>query len=370
MNGISKLRVSGAERRAFSVWAHFFSQQKKLHLRTRTLALWLSVLRSVYPLISVSILFSVADPLRAAHMGKTLSTGSFLAFFAAYIQFLSSSVQFTSVFPSLIGVIPVFERLLPILETVPEVEEGRSSPGELRGSIEVNHLSFRYDPASSPILRDISFHVRPGEFVAFTGPSGSGKSTLLRLLLGFETAEGGNVSFDDQDIAGIDVQALRRQIGVVLQSGRLVSGSILDNIIGSLPLSHDEAWEAARMAGLEKDIKAMPMGMYTFINDGGAGLSGGQRQRLMIARAIVSKPRILFFDEATSALDNHTQAIVSRSLEALQATRVVIAHRLSTIQQADRIYVLDKGMIVQVGNFETLSTTPGLFQTLVQRQVL
>ncbi len=368
MNGISKLRVSGAETRAFGVWAQLFSQQKRLYMKLRRVAMRLAILRSIYPVAAIAILFLLADPASSAH-GR-LSTGVLLASLAAFVQFIATSMQFTSAFPSIVSILPVFERMVPILETTPEVEEGRDSPGELRGGIEVSHLRFRYDSASAPVLRDVSFRVQPGEFVAFTGPSGSGKSTLLRLLLGFELPEGGTISYDDQDIRGIDVQALRRQIGVVLQSGRLVSGTILDNIIGSLPLSHDDAWEAARMAGFDKDLKAMPMGMHTFVNDGGGGLSGGQRQRLMIARAIVSRPRILFFDEATSALDNATQAVVCRSLETLRATRVVIAHRLSTIEQADRIYVFDKGLIVQTGTYAELSGIPGLFQTLVQRQIV
>jgi len=157
---------------------------------------------------------------------------------------------------------------------------------------------------------------------------------------------------------------------VVDKDGRLISGTVFDNIVGSLPLSHDDAWQAARMAGLDQDIKAMPMGMHTFVSEGGGGFSGGQRQRLMIARAIVNRPRVLFFDEATSALDNRTQAIVSRSLETLRATRVVIAHRLSTIINADQIFVFDNGVIVQNGTYSELLRQPGLFRDLVQRQMV
>ena len=139
------------------------------------------------------------------------------------------------------------------------------------------------------------------------------------------------MSYDEQDLAGLDVEAVRRQMGVVLQSGRVMTGDLFTNIVGSSPATLDDAWEAARMAGLDEDIRTMPMGMHTMVSDGGGTLSGGQRQRLMIARAIVNRPRILLMDEATSALDNRTQAIVSASLDGLRATRVVIAHRLSTI---------------------------------------
>jgi len=162
---------------------------------------------------------------------------------------------------------------------------------------------------------------------------------------------------------------VRRQIGVVLQSGRLLSGDIFTNIVGSVAATLEEAWEAARMAGLAEDIEAMPMGMHTVVNDGGGTLSGGQRQRLLIARAIVNKPRILLFDEATSALDNRTQAIVSKSLESLRATRVVVAHRLSTIINASRIFVLERGRLVQTGSYAELMEQKGPFAELAKRQI-
>jgi ATP-binding cassette subfamily C protein len=266
--------------------------------------------------------------------------------------------------------VPLYARAKPILEALPEIDAGRADPGELSGSIEASHLAFRYAAASPPVLRDIAFRIKPGEFVAFTGPSGSGKSTLLRLLLGFEKPSSGAVYYDGQDLAGLDVQELRHQIGTVLQNGQLLAGDILSNIIGSAPLTVADAWEAARMAGLEQDIQALPMGMYTMVAEGGKGLSGGQRQRLMIARALAGKPRILLVDEATSALDNRTQDIVSRAMVKMQITRIVIAHRLSTIMKADRIFVLDQGMIVQTGTYEELIGQPGFFAEFARRQIV
>ena len=219
-------------------------------------------------------------------------------------------------------------------------------------------------------LDDVSFEAKPGQFIALVGPSGSGKSTFLRLLLGFEHPDAGSIYLDGQELSGVDIRAVRQQIGVVLQNGRLMSGDIFSNIVASLPLTLEDAWEAARMAGFDKDIQDMPMQMQTIINEGASTLSGGQRQRLMIARAIVNKPKILLFDEATSALDNETQSVVSRSLENLKATRIVIAHRLSTIKKADRIYVLVKGKIVQTGNYEELIKQEGPFAELVKRQIV
>jgi ABC-type bacteriocin/lantibiotic exporter with double-glycine peptidase domain len=211
--------------------------------------------------------------------------------------------------------------------------------------------------------------IEPGQFIAVVGPSGSGKSSLFRLLLGFDNSEAGSIYFDGQDLSGLNMQAVRRQIGVVIQNSQLMPGSIVENIIGNTSLTMEDAWDAARKAGFASDVEQMPMGMFTVISEGGGGLSGGQRQRLMIARAIANKPRILLFDEATSALDNRTQAIVSSSLENLQATRIVIAHRLSTIINADRIFVLQGGKFVQEGTYDELMNQTGPFRELATRQL-
>ena len=190
------------------------------------------------------------------------------------------------------------------------------------------------------------------------------------MLLGFEKPASGGIYYDGQDLSTLDIQAVRKQIGTVLQGSKLMSGDLYRNIIGDLPLTIDDAWEAARLAALDADIEKMPMGLHTMVGDGGVGLSGGQRQRVMIARAIVSKPRIILFDEATSAVDNQTQASISRSLEQLSATRVVIAHRLSTIIKADRIYLLHEGKVAESGTYEELMTKGGLFAAMAKRQLV
>ena len=168
----------------------------------------------------------------------------------------------------------------------------------------------------------------------------------------------------------LDLGELRRQIGVVLQNARLLAGSLYENIAGSQPISMEEAWEAARLAGLDADIRAMPMGMHTRLSDSASILSGGQRQRVVIARALVRKPRIVIFDEATSALDNHTQAIVNETLAKLNLTRIVIAHRLSTVRQVDRILVLKQGRIVETGSYDELLARDGAFSELAKRQLV
>ncbi len=364
LNGIAKLRAGGAERRAFSLWADQFSRQKTLDFDVHRIANYLSTLDAGYIVLTSLMLFGMV-----ALFKTDISTGTFLAFNAAFSQFLAATLAMSAALTGSLNAIPLYERAKPIMHTLPEASEGRHSPGELSGDIDINHVGFRYLADGPLILDDISIRIEPGEFVAFVGPSGSGKSTLFRLLLGFERPQAGAIYYDGQDLAGLDIGAVRRQLGVVLQNGRLMPGDIFTNIVGSSPYTLDDAWEAARMAGFEDDIKSMPMGMHTVIAEGAGTLSGGQKQRLMIARAIARRPRILLFDEATSALDNTTQAIVAQSVEQLNATRIVIAHRLSTIVRADRIVVIDAGRVVETGNYEELMARNGPFVELAKRQI-
>lgn len=370
ISGIAKFRVSGTEGRAFAAWAREFSRKKQISTSATRVSNALTVFNSIFPLVcNASIFYCYYLILQSPLHSGDLSTGQFLAFLAAFTQFMAAGLLLSSAIVSAMSVVPVYERAQPIFQTLPEVTENKADPGKLTGAIEISNVTFRYKQNGPAVLRDLSLKIEAGQFVAFVGSSGSGKSTLLRLLLGFETPESGGVFYDGHDVSGLDIQAVRQQIGVVLQSSRPINGSIFTNIVGSAPLTVEDAWEAARLAGIEEDIKRMPMGMHTHLGDGGGSISGGQRQRLMIARAIVRRPRILLFDEATSALDNHTQAIVSRSLESLQATRVVIAHRLSTIIKADRIFVMDRGTIAQSGTYEELMAQPGLFRDLAHRQI-
>ena len=365
LTGIAKLRVAGAEIRAFAVWAEQYSAQKSNSVKAQAAANAVAVFNSASGVLTSLVIFASV----AYFMGGSVSTGDFVAFNTAFAQFLFASAGITTAFTTILQAAPFYERAKPILRALPETDTTSPDPGELRGRVEVHHVYFRYDPDGPLVLDDVSLRAEPGEFIAVVGPSGAGKSSLLRQLLGFEEPESGSVFFDDHDLAGLNVQAVRHQMGVVLQNGRLMSGTVYQNIAGVSQLTMDGAWEAAHMAGLDRDIEMMPMGMFTFLGDGASTISGGQRQRLMIARAIASRPRILLFDEATSALDNRTQAIVSASLENLKATRIVIAHRLSTIINADRIYVLEAGSIVQSGTYAELMEQKGPFRDLARRQI-
>lgn len=366
INGVNKFRVAGAEKRAFFLWASKFGETATVYMKKEKLGNLLTAFNSMFPIISAMIIFFVLQHFEEIN----LDPGKFIAFNSAFIAFYTAMIAMSEALLATNNVIPLYQRSKPILESLPEHDEAKGAPGVLTGDIEISHVSFRYKEDGPLILKDVSLSIKAGEYVGLVGPSGSGKSTLFRVLLGFEKPETGQVFYNGQDINNVDVRSIRKQLGVVLQNGKLMSGDVFSNIIGSNPgLTMSDAIEASKMAGLYDDLKQMPMGMHTVISEGGGTLSGGQRQRLLIARAIVNRPKIIYFDEATSALDNRTQDIVRESLDSLQATRVVIAHRLSTIMNCDKIVVFDKGKIIEVGTYEELMANNGLFSELAKRQL-
>ncbi|MEO0935125.1 MAG: NHLP bacteriocin export ABC transporter permease/ATPase subunit, partial [Cyanobacteria bacterium J06641_2] len=333
INGVAKFRTAGAENRAFAYWGKQYRHQLGLMMSAQSIEDNLVVINSLLSAITPAILFIMtANLLKEAQInGGHFSTGTFLAFNTAFGTFISGATSLSTTIVDILEILPLWERAQPILQATPESNNSKSDPGRLSGRVEVKNITFRYRDDGALTLDDVSLKAEPGEFIALVGASGSGKSTLLRLLLGFDTPHSGSINFDGQELATLDIGAVRRQLGVVLQNSQLMSASIFDNISSNANLTMEEAWNAAQMAGLALDISQMPMGMHTVVSEGGSNLSGGQRQRLIIARALALRPRILVFDEATSALDNQTQAIVSDSLDKLNVTRIVVAHRLSTI---------------------------------------
>jgi len=298
-----------------------------------------------------------------------VTTGTFLAFISAYGNAISAAQLLTNSVLTLFKQVPLTPFFEPLLQTVPHSNATKANPGDLTGHIDIHDISFRYAPSSPRVLNGVSFSVEPGEFLAIVGASGCGKSTLVRLLLGLETPQNGSIFFDGKDLRGLDHDAVRRQIGTVLQQVKLMPGSLYENIRGASDCTPDEAWEAARMAGIAEDIEAMPMKMSTIVTDASRLLSGGQIQRIAIARALVRHPPILIFDEATSSLDNRTQMSIAQQLEGLSTTRLVIAHNLNTIRNADRIIVLDAGQLAEQGSYSDLMEKKGVFYNLAKRQI-
>ena len=364
LSGVQKIKTSGSEKRAFTRWMQTYSENARLAynppLILKLSGAWMGLLN----LGGTALLYLTA-------VRSQITPSDFIAFNTAYGMVSGAFASLIGIVPQLGRLQPLLRQAQPIMEAEPENVECAKQVMQLSGAIEVNHLSFRYDEQTPWILKDLNLHIRPGEYVGVVGRSGCGKSTLLRLLLGFEMPQSGHVLYDDYELSEIDKSSLRRQIGTCLQSGNLFPGDVFSNITITAPwCSKEDAWEAARLAGIADDIKALPMGMNTLISEGGGGFSGGQKQRLLIARALVNRPAILFFDEATSALDNVSQKQVSENLDRMGCTRLIIAHRLSTIRHCDRIIVLDQGVIAEEGTFEELSAKGGIFTDLMKRQML
>ena len=364
LNGIQKIKLAGAENRAFAKWANGYAPYAQAAYNRPVIVRALPAIVALVGVVGNIVIYYLAG-------STNVTFDNFMAFNVAYGQTTAAILALAQISGQVAQIGPMFEMVLPIMEATPEVDEGKASVTSLAGDIEMVNVSFRYDEDSPYVVQDLSFTIKSGEYVALVGKSGCGKSTIMRLLLGFETPERGSVFYGQHEVSKVDLRSLRRNIGTVMQDGKLFMGDIASNITISTPSATlDDAWEAAEIAGIADDIRKMPMGMQTILTEGAGGVSGGQRQRIMIARAVCGNRRILMFDEATSALDNKTQKHVSDALDRLKCTRLVVAHRLSTVRHCDRILVVDGGAIAEEGTYEELLAKGGLFAKLVERQRL
>lgn len=364
ITGIQKIKLSGAEKRAFARWANLYAKGAEFSYNPPTFLKINGVISMAISLVGTFVMYWAA-------LESGIGVADYYAFNTAYGMVSGAFMSLASIALTVAQIKPIMDMAKPILDAIPEIAENKQVVTKLSGGIELNNVSFRYTETMPNVLEDFSLKIKAGQYVAIVGTTGCGKSTLMRVMLGFETPQKGAVYYDGKDLATLDLKSLRRNIGTVMQNSKLFSGDVYSNIVIAAPwLTMDEAWEAAEMAGIAEDIRHMPMGMHTIISEGAGGISGGQRQRLAIARAIAPKPKVLMFDEATSALDNITQKQVSDSLEKLKCTRIVIAHRLSTIRACDRIIVLDKGKIIEDGTYDELIAKNGFFAELVERQRL
>lgn len=365
IHAIVPIRVSGAEARAMARWADLQARA------IATLALRMSRGDRGQPLAAVGpILVSTALVSGVIVIGAGFTASQFMPAYAAVIQLTVAMTAFSINVVLLSEVGPVLARALPITAHEVERPSVRRPPGPLGGEIALTDVVFGYDPTGPPQIDGLTLEIPPGQFIALVGSSGSGKSTTMRLILGFEEPWSGVVSYDRKDLSELDVTAVRRQLGTVLQSSRPYGGTFRECICGPLQIPDDEVWSVLGSAGLEDAVRRQPAGLDSPIGTDGSEISGGQRQRLMIARALASRPRVVLLDEATSALDNATQRIVMDTVLGMPVTRVVIAHRLSTIEQADRVVVLDAGRIVEDGRPDELRALGGHFARLAERQAL
>ena len=348
-SGIQKIKTSGAEFRAFHQWAKAYAPSE-MYSSSQPLASFYITGVSY----CLKFLPMIVTMWAAWHYGLALS--DYIAYCAVLSLVCKAVSQLQGITKMVSRLLPETRLCQPIMAATPEVKEGRRVVKRITGQIDIRGLKFRYADDMPLLFDGLNLTINSGDYVALVGASGCGKSTLMRLMLGLESPLAGSIFYDQYDLSDINLRSLRQYcLGICMQEGQLVEGTIRDNIIFNDPLLSDgDAWEAARLVALDKDIRQFPLGMDTPITVDGKGVSGGQRQRILIARALVRKPTVLFLDEATSALDNISQHIVIENLAKLKCTRIVIAHRLSTIQQCNRIIVLKDGRVADEGNFEEL----------------
>lgn len=364
LNGVEKIKLSGAEKRAFAKWADTYSEYADINYNPPLFLKVNTVIGTIIASIGTIVMYYIS-------IKTGVAVAEYAAFNAAFGMVSGAFNGMSSTIREVSDIKPSIEMCKPILDAVPEVSENKETVSSVRGDVTIDHVSFKYGDNLPYIFKDFSLKIKNGEYVAIVGKTGCGKSTLVRLLLGFEQPESGAIYIDGHDLRSVDIKSIRRHIGTVIQDGKIFQGDIFSNIVVAAPRATvEDAWEAARLAGIDEDIRQMPMQMDTMIADGQGGVSGGQKQRILIARALAPKPKMLIFDEATSALDNITQKQVADALAGLKCTRLVIAHRLSTIKDCDRIIVIDNGSIIEEGTYDELIQANGYFKELVKRQMV
>ena len=348
-SGIQKIKTSGAEFRAFHQWAKAYAPSEAYSSSQPLASFYITGVSYCLKYIPM-----IVTMWAAWHYGLALS--DYIAYCAVLSLVCKAVSQLQGITKMVSRLLPETRLCQPIMAATPEVKEGRRVVKRITGQIDIRGLKFRYADDMPLLFDGLNLTINSGDYVALVGTSGCGKSTLMRLMLGLEHPLGGSIFYDQYDLSDTNLRSLRQYcIGICMQDGQLIEGTTRDSIIFSDPhLTDEDAWEAARLAALDKDIRKFPLGMDTPITVDGKGVSGGQRQRILIARALVRKPKVLFLDEATSALDNISQHIVVENLAKLTCTRIVIAHRLSTIRQCNRIIVLKDGRVADDGNFNEL----------------
>ncbi len=357
--GIEKIRSRGAQKRVYLQWAKVYAKEAYSDkVRKKYVAAGTAVQNYVTPLITLVLIGAAAfHPLGRSDLLTAMLFGGLLAGEVAELtQILEQLINSRSIWQtiSFLFAEPVKEKKVKCVDFSP--------------SLHVHRLSFAY-PGMERLLDDISFDVHRGEYVGIVGMSGCGKSTLLKLLLGILKPGRGEISYGGYELSETDQRSILRNIGVVMQNESLIPGTIRQNLMMQpRPVTEEKIWKTLETVGIADLVRGYPLGLDTEIGASGASMSGGQMQKLLIARAIISEPKMIVFDEATSALDNVSQKEIKEALDAMDCTRIVVAHRLSTVKDCDRILLLDKGKIAQEGTYDELVNREGLFRELVQCQ--
>nr|WP_154891456.1 peptidase domain-containing ABC transporter [Paenibacillus xylanexedens] len=372
LEGISTIKSLGIEQRTEEKWRELFKRQlatvkEKAIFQTRVNTIT-NTLNFMTPMLILLVgLYQI--------MQGNMTLGMLVSFQSLAALFLGPLNSLALMLNEFVMADALLDRIYDVILA----EKGRSFQkkptemvhvAELQGDITIDHVSFKYTEYSSPVLNDISMTIKAGQKVALVGRSGSGKSTLAKLLVGLYTPTQGNIYFDGIHAEELDPQHIRDQVSIVLQDNFVFNNTVYDNIkLHAEEATAEEVMFAAKLADIHADIERMPMKYNTLISEAGSNLSGGQKQRVALARALVSRPKILLLDEATSALDTLTESTIAGNLSMLKCTQIIIAHRLSTIRNADTIYVLDQGELVDAGTHEELVTRCDAYQRLVGEQL-
>ena len=362
IHGLIRIKLFAKEDLVEKKWSKIDDEAKIYAQHVHHLGVWRFTLFSSMQMTLVFIMFVLAqylypnfplDYLIIYSMALTQFVSRILPFYASLNELLPSMIAYRQIKPMMLS---HNEKILTDTEI------------QLDGSIVIKDLFFKYPTSKVQVFNGLNFTVFSGEHIAIVGMSGAGKSTLIKLLLGFYFAEKGDIYFNEQSIETLNLKALRKQIGVVFQDSQLLNGSILENIISHTGASEEEAYRVAEMVGLREWLDSLPMGINTYVTQHISTISGGQKQLLLIARALIHRPKLLILDEATSFLDNATQRMISDRINQLKITRISIAHRLSTITQADKILVIDHGRIIEQGCYQSLLDQKGLFYKFARLQ--
>ena len=368
LHGITRIKLLARQSKVEELWRLRYVRSRNQLQNTYCKGVLGYAFFNSFPLLLLMIIFALSSL-----QGSPELPQHFVVFFCGLCLLMTSIAAFYINAGGFIDLLIAYRRIEPVLCAPIEKTDGvtnQTPTQETYEHIRMQDVCFSYPNAKIAILRGVDCHISNGQHVAFVGLSGSGKSTLIKLLLGFYRPQQGLITINGEPLHDLDLLKFRANIGVALQDGQLINGSILENIIGHSVATEEDAWNILSELELGSFVAKLPMGIHTMLSQHRNLLSGGQKQTLLIARALVSNPQLLILDEATNSLDNPSQEIISNRINQLAMTRITIAHRLSTVKDLDKIFVLHQGKISQAGTFEQLINEDGIFYQLAQSQAL